>query len=80
LAGCSPKTITKIEYVYPEIPAIPERPEYLNVPWAKQGELYCLSSDGAKAIMINFAMKDGRERELETILKGLAPEGGEARK
>jgi len=71
LIGCSGNQIVRTEYVMPQVPEIPEEPNYYSVKFEKQNTNYCLSPDNAKNLLKNIELMKGYQLELKTILEGL---------
>ena len=66
LMGCG--TISRMVYVKPTIPPLPEKPSYYSMKFDKN---YCLSEQDARNMLKNKSLLDGYVKELETILEGL---------
>jgi hypothetical protein len=56
---------------------IPERPAMLPVLWRHDGEMHCLTDDGARNLLINVSRKDAHIAVLEGYLR--AAIGGDER-
>lgn len=74
LMACSttPKQIIKTEYIYQQVPPLPEKPKFLSVEWVKTGEgMYCIDAENAKRLLINITLQQEHEEEMKKILEGL---------
>jgi hypothetical protein len=76
LTACSGNQVVRTEYIRPDIPELPEEPEYYIVKWQKVGAygdtpLYCLDADDAKNLMKNIELMKGYQDELREIIEGL---------
>ncbi len=69
LIGCSRLVQTK--YIKPEIPDIPEKPEYYDVQWFKIDSNYCVNKENAKNLLKNKAIDDAYQQKLRLILQSL---------
>ncbi len=71
LIGCSSNQVVRTEYIRPDIPPIPEEPEYYNVQWQKINKSYCLDADNAINLLKNIEFMKGYQLELKTMLEEL---------
>lgn len=73
LIACS-TPLTKIEYIYPEIPVSPAYPEYYSVIWSKDADKYCFDESNAKNLLKNFELIKSSDKEMRKILESLRRE------
>lgn len=76
LTGCIHQSkIVKTEYIKPEIPPLPESPQYYSVEFLKKDDLYCLDRENAKNLLKNRELDKAYQEELRTIIESLRENG-----
>lgn len=65
--GCS--AISRVSYVKPIVPPLPEKPTYYSVPWGNGP--YCLDEQGAKNLLKNRALDEDYINQLKSIIDSL---------
>jgi DNA gyrase/topoisomerase IV subunit B len=74
LTACSSPQIVRTEYIYQQIPPLPEAPVMYPVQWQRAGALYALDERNAKALLKNWELQRGYAAELRAILEALKRE------
>jgi hypothetical protein len=67
--GCS--TITKAVYIKPELPYIPNKPDYYGVIFYNLENQYCFNEENAKNLLKNRELDKDYMEELRKILEEL---------
>ncbi len=71
LMGCAaPNQVIRSEYISPDF-TIPQEPILTPVSWKIYGDLYCLTEDDSKQMLMNWTRLQAYKDELKTILEGL---------
>jgi len=71
LTACGSNQVIKTEYVYQQVPSLPDPPAMYPVQWQRSGALYSLNEQNAKALLKNWELQRGYAGELRSILEGL---------
>lgn len=75
LTACSSAPVVRTDYVYQQVPPLPDPPVMYPVQWQRSGALYALDEQNAKALLKNWELQRGYSAELRAILEGLKREG-----